>query len=85
MSKNLAMLFNDAFKAKRPKSENARHARRAWKKRGHLKFSFSKLVFVKFPQSPNPALFIKISILIPSAFTLQYNSSAAPSFDKSIA
>ena len=39
MSKNLAMLFNDAFKAKRPKSENARHARRAWKKRGHLKFA----------------------------------------------
>ena len=46
MSKNLAMLFNDAFKAKRPKSENARHAKRAWKKRGHLKFSFSLHYFI---------------------------------------
>ena len=44
MSKNLQMLFEDAVAAKRPNSENARHAKRSWKKRGYRRFSFSKLV-----------------------------------------
>ena len=44
MSKNLQMLFEDAVASKRPQSENARHAKRSWKKRGYRRFSFSKLV-----------------------------------------
>lgn len=45
MAKNIYVLFHDAFTSKgKPKSENARHAKRAWKKRGQNKFSFSKLV-----------------------------------------
>ena len=44
MSKNLQMLFEDAVAARRPNSENARHAKRSWKKRGYRRFSFSKLV-----------------------------------------
>ena len=44
MARNLFLLFNNAFSNRgRPKSENARHAKRAWKKRGH-NFSFSKVV-----------------------------------------
>ena len=44
MTKNLQMLFEDAVAAKKPQSENARHAKRSWKKRGYRRFSFSKLV-----------------------------------------
>ena len=45
MAKNIYVLFHDAFASMgKPKSENARHAKRAWKKRGQSKFSFSKLV-----------------------------------------
>lgn len=44
MSKNLQMLFEDAVAPRRPNSENARHAKRSWKKRGYRRFSFSKLV-----------------------------------------
>ncbi len=44
MARNLLMLAHDAFTTKnRPRSENARHAKRAWRRHGH-KFSFSKLV-----------------------------------------
>ena len=44
MARNLYALFHDAFVQKnKPRSENARHAKRAWKKRGH-QFSFSKLI-----------------------------------------
>ena len=44
MARNLLMLAHDAFTSKnRPRSENARHAKRAWKRRQH-QFSFSKLV-----------------------------------------
>lgn len=44
MARNLYVLFHDAFTSKnKPRSENARHAKRAWKRRGH-NFSFSKLV-----------------------------------------
>ena len=45
MSKNLQILFEDAVSAKHPQSENARHAKRSWKKRGaQHRFSFSKLI-----------------------------------------
>lgn len=44
MSKNWYMLISDAFNKKnRPNSENARHAKRAWKK-VKPRFSFSQLV-----------------------------------------
>ena len=44
MARNLFVLFHDAIVQKnKPRSENARHAKRAWKRRGH-NFSFSKLV-----------------------------------------
>ena len=44
MARNLFVLFHDAITQKnKPRSENARHAKRAWKRRGH-QFSFSKLV-----------------------------------------
>ena len=44
MAKNKFMLLHDAFVAKdKPNSENARHARRSWKK-GQKRFSASKLV-----------------------------------------
>ncbi len=44
MARNLLMLAHDAFTSKnRPRSENARHAKRAWRRHGP-KFSFSKLV-----------------------------------------
>ena len=44
MARTLGMLIHDAFSGKnRPRSENARHAKRSWRRHGH-KFSFSKLV-----------------------------------------
>ena len=44
MARNLLVLFHDAITQKnKPHSENARHAKRAWRHHGH-KFSFSKLV-----------------------------------------
>ena len=44
MARNLYVLFHDAFTSKnKPRSENARHAKRAWKRHQH-QFSFSKLV-----------------------------------------
>ena len=44
MARNLLMLAHDAFTTKnRPRSENARHAKRAWRRHDH-KFSFSKCV-----------------------------------------
>jgi len=72
MSKNLGMLFNYAFKAKRPKSENARHARRAWKKTGHLKFSFSKLVLYL------TILFLFIPLFV--IFVYSFNESKGSEF-----
>ena len=46
MAKNLSFkFFTDAITGKgKPTSENARHAKRTWKKNGHLKLSFSKTV-----------------------------------------
>ena len=46
MAKNLSFkLFTDAITGKgKPTSENARHARRTWKKAGQHKWSFSKTV-----------------------------------------
>lgn len=45
MAKNLFMLAADAIRGKgKPTSENARHARRSWKKAGQHKWSFSKTV-----------------------------------------
>ena len=45
MAKNLFMLVADAFRGKgKPTSENARHAKRTWKKAGQRKWSFSKTV-----------------------------------------
>lgn len=44
MARNLFVLFHDAITQKnKPHSENARHAKRAWKRRQN-QFSFSKLV-----------------------------------------
>ena len=44
MARNLLVLFHDAITQRnKPRSENARHAKRAWRRHGH-KFSFSKLV-----------------------------------------
>ena len=44
MARNLFVLFHDAITQKnKPHSENARHAKRAWKHRGS-QFSFSKMV-----------------------------------------
>ena len=44
MARNHLMLAHDAFTSKnRPRSENARHAKRAWRRHDH-KFSFSKCV-----------------------------------------
>ena len=45
MARNLFMLAVNAFRAKgKPTSENARHARRTWKKAGQRRWSFSKTV-----------------------------------------
>ncbi len=44
MAKNLFIVVHDALRGKRPASENARHARRTWKKAGQRKWSFSKTV-----------------------------------------
>ena len=44
MAKNLFIVVHDALRGKRPVSENARHARRTWKKAGQRKWSFSKTV-----------------------------------------
>ena len=44
MARNLGVLLHSALSSiYRPRSENARHAKRAWRRHGH-KFSFSKLV-----------------------------------------
>ena len=44
MARTLGMLIHDALSGKnRPRPENARHAKRSWRRHGH-KFSFSKLV-----------------------------------------
>ena len=44
MARTLGMLIHSALSGiNRPRSENARHAKRAWRRHGH-KFSFSKLV-----------------------------------------
>ncbi len=45
MARNLFILTLDAFNKKgKPNSENARHAKKAWKKSGQHRFSFSKFV-----------------------------------------
>ena len=44
MAKNVFIVIQDALRAKKPASENARHARRTWKKAGQHKWSFSKTV-----------------------------------------
>ena len=44
MARTLGVLLHNAFSSmNRPRSENARHAKRAWRRHAH-KFSFSKLV-----------------------------------------
>ena len=44
MAKNVFIVIQDALRSKKPASENARHARRTWKKAGQHKWSFSKTV-----------------------------------------
>ena len=44
MAKNVFIAINEALRSKKPVSENARHARRTWKKNAHRKLSFSKTV-----------------------------------------
>jgi len=44
MAKSLFMLTTNALRHKKPNSENARHAKRSWRRAGQHKFSFSKLV-----------------------------------------
>jgi spermidine/putrescine transport system permease protein len=44
MAKNLFIVVHDALRGKKPTSENARHAKRTWKKAGQRKWSFSKTV-----------------------------------------
>ena len=44
MAKNVFIAINEALHSKRPTSENARHAKRTWKKAGQHKWSFSKTV-----------------------------------------
>ena len=44
MAKNVFIVMQDALRKKKPVSENARHARRTWKKAGQHKWSFSKTV-----------------------------------------
>ncbi len=44
MAKNVFIVMHDALRSKKPASENARHARRTWKKAGQHKWSFSKTI-----------------------------------------
>ena len=44
MAKNVFIALNEFLHSKKPTSENARHARRTWKKAGQHKWSFSKTV-----------------------------------------
>ena len=44
MAKNVFIAISEALRAKKPASENARHARRTWKKAGQHRWSFSKTV-----------------------------------------
>ena len=44
MAKNVFIAINELLHSKRPTSENARHAKRTWKKAGQRKWSFSKTV-----------------------------------------
>ena len=44
MAKNVFIAISEALRSKKPASENARHAKRTWKKAGHHKWSFSKTV-----------------------------------------
>jgi len=44
MAKNLFIVVQDALRGKKPTSENARHAKRTWKRAGQRKWSFSKTV-----------------------------------------
>ena len=44
MAKNVFIAIHEVLHSKKPTSENARHARRTWKKAGQHKWSFSKTV-----------------------------------------
>ena len=44
MAKNVFIALHEILHSKKPVSENARHAKRTWKKAGHHKWSFSKTV-----------------------------------------
>ena len=44
MAKNVFIAISESLRSKKPTSENARHARRTWKKAGQHKWSFSKTV-----------------------------------------
>ena len=44
LAKNVFIAINELLHSKRPTSENARHAKRTWKKAGQRKWSFSKTV-----------------------------------------
>ena len=44
MAKNVFIAISESLRSKKPASENARHARRTWKKAGQHRWSFSKTV-----------------------------------------
>ncbi len=44
MAKNVFIAIHEVLHSKKPTSENARHARRTWKKAGQRRWSFSKTV-----------------------------------------
>ncbi len=74
MSKNFYVLLAGIFAGKKPKSENARHAKRAWEKHAHNKFSFSKLILIL------TILFLFIPLLI--IFAYSFNESKGSEFTR---
>lgn len=73
MAKNLYVLLHEAFSNKgKPRSENARHAKLAWKKRAQRKFSFSRIVLLL------TILFLFIPLLI--IFIYSFNGSKGAEF-----
>lgn len=75
MAKNGYLFFSNLLSSeKKPKSENARHAKRAWKKRGYHKFSFSKLVLVL------TILFLFIPLFIITVYS--FNESKGSEFTR---
>ncbi len=64
MAKNVFIAIHEVLHSKKPTSENARHARRTWKKAGQRRWSFSKTVlwFTLF------FLFIPLFVIIVYSF-----------------